>query len=349
VLYKQYFIGDLKDLAKLVRIHYAPLQKLLTCRRANLFHLITVAMILGYLSVATLAQTLDEESNWFKLVKDRDDYYSRFDFTRYSARDVLQAAKIYKQIESTPPADEWEGVYGTQVVVGESELRWRGSHGFVFHHVYHTLSVLDHGTVRADSSSLQLLSLKTVGKTSSPLFTNKLIKVKVGKTHFLVPESRLKDFALRAVGREVTDLHEWHFWWRLDESEVVSDGLPTFPAGYQHFRVLPIESRIVRVGRTRIIPSESTTPKVNYDDIHIHITLADGYKKGIRVGMDFFIPELGEWAEVIKVGRSSSIARIRRDFDLELRVQCWDSERGSGMPFACKKLKAGLTVTTKGF
>ncbi|HEX6279756.1 MAG TPA: hypothetical protein VFZ49_07020 [Pyrinomonadaceae bacterium] len=335
MLYEQHIIGDLKDLATLVRIHLA--------------HLITIGVILGYLSVVTISQTLDEDSNWFKLVKDRDDYYSRFDFTRYSAPDVLNAAKIYKRIESTPPADEWEGVYGTQVAVGESELRWSARHGFVFHHVYHTLSVLDHGTVRADSSSLQLHPLNTTRKTKSPLFTDKLIKVKVGKKHFLVPESRLKDFALRAVGREVTDLHEWHFWQRIDESEVVSEGFPTFPAGYQHFRVLPITSRIIRVGRTQIIPSEYTTQTVNYDGIHIPITLADGYEKGIKVGMDFFIPALGEWAEVIKVERSRSIARIQRDFDLELRVQCRDSERGSGMPHPCKKVKAGLTVTTKGF
>ena len=335
MLYDQHIIDDLKDLATLVRSY--------------LSHLIRVGIVLGYLPVATFAQSLDEDSNWFKLVKDRDDYYSRFDFTRYSAREVLQAAKIYKQIESTPAVDEWEGVYGTQVAVGESELRWSSRHGFVFHHVYHTLAVLDHGTVRADSSSLQLYPLNTTRKTKSPLFTDKLIKVKVGQKHFLVPESRLRDFAVRAVGREITDLHEWHYWWRVDESETVGEGLPIFPAGYQHLRVLPIRSKIVRVGRTRIIPSEYTTQTVNYDDIHIPVTLADGYKKGIRVGMDFFIPELGEWAEVIKVERSRSIARVRRDFDLELQVQCWDSERGSGMPHPCKNLKAGLTVTTKGF
>jgi hypothetical protein len=74
-----------------------------------------------------------------------------------------------------------------------------------------------------------------------------------------------------------------------------------------------------------VIRSKSTTRDVNYDDIHISVTLADGQNKGVKVGMDFFVPDLGEWVEVLRVNRSSSTARIRRDFDLEGREQCRDS------------------------
>ncbi|MEP7149872.1 MAG: hypothetical protein ABI857_13410 [Acidobacteriota bacterium] len=295
----------------------------------------------------TVCQTRDDESNWFKLVKDRDDYYSRFDFTRYSADDVLKAARIYKQIEETTSADEWEGLYSTQVAIGEAELRWRASKGFVFHHVYHTLSSLQYGAVLAEASAVRLIS-PNARQVKSPLFRDRLIKVKFGKKHYLVPQSRLRDFAERAAGREITDfLEEWHFWQRIDEYDLTVEGLPSYPEEYAHLIVSPIKTKILRVGHRRVVPSKSTTDTVNYDDIYVSVALADGYNKGIKAGMDFFVPELGEWIEVRKVTRFRSSGRIRRDFDLEGREQCWDSDKGSGQPFTCKKVVKGLAVVTK--
>ena len=309
------------------------------------FPIITVLWIIG----ANLAfgQVIDNESNWFKLVKGVDDYNSRFDFTRYSKEDILTAAPIFKQIEMTKPTNEWEGVYSTGAAIGQAELRWRSRNGYVFHFVYHTLSNLDYGAVIEDSISVKLNSRRVRKKKRVPLLEDRLMKVQVGKKHYLVPESSLKDFAERAVGREVTSDEEWSYWWRVDETELKSEELPTFPKQYSHLVVAPIKTKILFIGRRKIVPSEATTREVNYDDIFISVTLAGGSANGLRRGMDFFIPHLGEWVEVTKVGKTRSVGRIRRDFSLERQEQCWDSEEGMGNPFPCKKLIKGLGAVTR--
>jgi hypothetical protein len=230
--------------------------------------------------------------------------------------------------------------------VGDTELRWRASQGYVFHYVYHTLSDLRYGPIAGDPMFVRLESRRNQ-KEKSPLFGDRLVKVKIGKKHYLVPESRLKDFAERAVGRETSHHTSWSYWWKVDEDDLEGDGLPVYPAQYAHLILLPIETRILQIGRRTVVPSGSTTETVNYDDIYISVTLADGSNKELKRGMDLFVPELGEWIEVMKVSRRSSVGRIRRDFSLEANEQCWDSEKGTGMPTACKKLVAGLLAVTR--
>ena len=307
--------------------------------------LLTVLLLTG--TVLATAQTLDEDSNWFKLVKDRDDYYSRFDFTRYSTEDVIAAAALYRKIEETTPADEWEGVYSTGIEVGDNELRWRSNQGYVFHYVYHTLGDLQYGRILSEPVFVRLESARTNQKKKSPLFTNRLVKVKIGQRHYLVPESRLKDFAERAVGRETDHDVYWTYWWKKDEDDLNGEGLPVYPKQYAHLILLPIETKILRIGRRTVVPSKSTTESVNYDDIYISVTLAHGANRGLKRGMDLFVPDLGEWIEVVKVSPRGSVGRIRRDFSLEGVEQCWDSEKGLGMPTTCKKLVAGFPAVTR--
>src|SRR6476469_3929029 len=116
------------------------------------YKIVALFSLLFMWSTITSGQDLDEEGNWFKLVRDRDDYTSRFDFTRgYTKADVISAASLYAKIESAQPTNEWEGVYITQIAIGEAELRWRAKEGFVFH--YHTLGSLKYGSVLYSNTS----------------------------------------------------------------------------------------------------------------------------------------------------------------------------------------------------
>lgn len=306
-------------------------------------------VLFSFAAITSNGQKFDDDSNWYKEIGRGDDYHTRFDFTRaYSREDVARAAKMYQVIEATAPIDEWEGVYSTYIALGEAELRWRTNEGFVFYSVYHTLADLEYGGVVNGETFVRLRwEKKGIRKGRSALFADRLLKVKVGNRHYLVPESRLKDFAERSVGRETSDIDGWDWWFKIDENDASAEGLPNFPKQYSHLLVSPIETTIKRVGQRRIIPSEYTTKEVNNDDIFVSITLAHGADRGIKKGMDFFVPGLGEWIEITRVNARNSIGRIRRDFDLNMHEQCWDSANGGGEPLPCKPITAGLSAITR--
>jgi hypothetical protein len=73
-----------------------------------------------------------------------------------------------------------------------------------------------------------------------------------------------------------------------------------------------------------------------------------GKNKNIKIGMNFFVEDLGEWIQITKVFQKSSIGFIRRDFDENKQEQCRDSERGSGQITPCKEIKIGMKAKTKG-
>lgn len=64
--------------------------------------------------------------------------------------------------------------------------------------------------------------------------------------------------------------------------------------------------------------------------------------------MNFFVEDLGEWIEIIKVLQNSSLGFIRRDFNENKQEQCWDSECGSGQLISCKEVKIGMKAKTNG-
>ncbi len=310
-------------------------------------HLLGLTGCLFFLLGVVTGQDVDPDSNWFKEVRGVDDSYSRFDLARYTLKDVGVAKQRYVRIEQQAAEGEWEGVYTTHVGIGTAELRWRSTQGFVFHQVYHTLAALDYGGVTEGVETVRLTSKRSGRRQRSPLFADALVKAKVGKKHYLVPLSRLKDFAERAVGREVSHMEEWHYWWKIDEGDLTVAGPPVLPARYAHLVVPPIQATILRVGRRQVVPSSSTTNEVNYDDIYISVTLAGGNAKGLRPGMDLFVPDLGEWVEIMKVRKFDSLGRIRRDFSLDGQEECWDSEEGTGNPFPCKTITKGLVAFTR--
>ena len=124
-------------------------------------------------------------------------------------------------------------------------------------------------------------------------------------------------------------------------------GLPVVPEKYKHLIRLPIETQIINFSERKIIPNEQSTEEYNFDDIHYSVTLGAGKNKGLKVGMNFYVEDLGEWIEITKVAQKTSDGFIRRDFDENRKEQCRDSEGGSGQLIPCKEIKTGMKAKTK--
>ncbi len=298
------------------------------------------------LSLVAFGQEIDPNGNWYKEIKGVDDYYSHYDFKQYSISDVVNAKRQFELIRKNRGNNEWEGIYQAGTILGTAELEWNTEGGFIYHYVYHTLARLDFGKIRNKLDSVTLISLSTSKKKS--YFSTKLVKVKFLNGHYLVPEKRLKDFAERAVGLS-TDLEDWRYYlYKPNEPKVSGKRqlLPKLPNKYKHLLQLPIKTKIIEVGRRIIHKDTFDDGTVNYEEIHCFVTLGKGKSEKIRKGMNFFVKDLGEWIEVVKVLPKSSVGKIRRGF-YNKKEACYNMELGQGLTIPCKMPKSGMKVETK--
>ena len=304
--------------------------------------------ILFFLAGVSLGQTLDEDTNWFKEIGRSDDFCTRFDFARYSIDDVLKAKRRYLEVNGSTRGDQWHGVYrGGAEAVGSVELHWNDRFGYVYFYVYHTLASLDHGSVVEDAESVRMVSEKSAGFPKRFDSKRKLIKVLYGERRFLVPEDRLPDFLDRAAGLSTSILDYDYYWEKSDLDSPKHFGTPVVPEKYRTMVRRPIETTILRIGKRKIRRDVFDDGTVNYEEAHHYVYLQAGIRQGVKVGMNFFVDELGEWIEIVETDTDGSVGRIRRDFDKNKNEQCRDSEVGQGDLVACVAVKAGMTARTK--
>lgn len=308
--------------------------------------LLTIALVFSSFQ-CLIGQTIDPESNWSKEVHGVDYFLSRFDLRKYTIGDVEKAKSRFLLIEKQKPLNEWEGAYRIGTGVGAAELVWSGSEGFVYTYIYHTLAGLDYGTASDSGSSIRLQSQRSHNPAYSPLFSNDLVKVRFGARHYLVPNVRLGDFASRAVGLS-PDLEDWAYYWeKLDDSEKNVSGLPIFPRRYANLVQKPITTKILRVGKSRIHQDKLDDGTINFQEVFIPVTLSGGSNKRIRKGMNFYVDNLGEWVEIMRVDSNRSYGRIRRGLDNENHILCLNSEHGQGDIITCKPIRIGMSARTK--
>lgn len=296
-------------------------------------------------------QEIVEDENWLKGLGTEADYLPSlsYPFTTFTTEDLTQGKRRLKSVRQFAPKNKWEGTYYSNTAIGDSKLLWSAEGGFFNFYFYHYLKRFSYGTVTDSPTFVVFVSEKPLIANSSKKQAAKrtLIKVKFGEKHFLVPENRLQDFCDRAAGLS-TDLQDFYYYWTKEEDmrkEVF--GLPILPPEYKHLLRHPIESKIISIGKKKIIPNKQSTKEYNFDDIHYPITLNAGKNKNIKIKMNFFVEDLGEWIEITKVSQTKSIGFIRRDFDQKGQEQCWDSEGGSGQLIACKEIKIGMISKTK--
>lgn len=312
----------------------------------NLSRIYLIVILLLALGVGANGQEFDEESNWYKEIGRDDDYYTRFDFNRYTKADVLNAKQRYKTISSNITKGDWYGIYSSGVEIGSNELHWNPFGGFVYFYVYHTLGSLDYGSIVEDADSLVMHSEKTDQKSSQKYLKNRLIKVVFGEARFLVPEKRLSDFLERAAGLS-TSISDYGYYWQKDvEKEPKLFGVPIVPEKYRKLVRSPIKSKITGIGRRVVHQNKFDDGTVNYEEVYRYLTLHAGSKQGLRVGMNLYADQLGEWVEVTDVRANGSTGRIRRGFH-DGKEECLDEELGQGMQIPCKQVKVGAHVRTK--
>jgi len=293
-------------------------------------------------------QEIDFEGNWYRDIKGHDDFYTRYDFKFYTKDDVVKAKKRFDLIKQFPPKDEWEGIYANNVEIGEARLHWSSVGGYVYYSVYHTLRQLDFGSAFVNADSVKLVSEKSPAVKRKSIFSTNLIKIKFGDRHYLVPENRLQDFADRAVGLSTSIGDFGYYLQKPAEYEKKVFGLPVLPEKYKKFLRLPINTEIIRIGKRQLHREKfGNDAALVSEEIYRFVTLGAGKSKNVKVGMNFFADELGEWIEITKVSLNSSIGRIKRSLDENKREECRDAEGGQGQMITCKEIKIAMKAKTK--
>lgn len=307
--------------------------------------------ILLLLSISTFSFGQDsvEDENWLKGFYTEADSLptlTYWDFNRFKLADLPQAKKRLISVRQYTPQNEWEGIYYSNTGIGASRFIWNEKGGFLKFYFYHTLKSLSFGKAKDFAGFVELEDEKPSIPQNKRKFN--LIKVKIGEKHFLVPENRLKDFCEQAAGLSERYYDFEYYWIRFADWHNEDVGLPTLPSAYKKYLRQPLEAKIIRVGKRKIIPNEQSTKEYNFDDIHYSVTLNVGKNKNLKKQMNFYIGDLGEWVQIEKVFQTTSIGFIRRDFDEKNKEQCRDSEGGMGQLIPCKEIKIGLTAKTKG-
>ncbi|HEY0049206.1 MAG TPA: hypothetical protein VGB68_07975 [Pyrinomonadaceae bacterium] len=317
----------------------------------------TLRLLLVFLSISGIcsAQEFTEEENWIREIAGeycRGYRFLAYRFETFTKQDVIKAKEKLKSIKQFAPESEWEGVYFGNVALGDNGLLWSAEGGFLKFYCYHELGRLDYGKVSESPGFVEIISEKPAASTPDQKpngkTENKLIKVKFGESHYLVPENSLQHFTTRAAGLGTSsDNYADFYWLKREDFEKKVFGLPVLPKEYKHLLRFPVETRIISVGKRQIIRNKQSTEEYNFDDIHYPVTLDAGKNRNIKPGMNFYVDDLGEWVEITGVFQKSSIGRIRRDFDENKNEQCRNGELGGGDIISCKKIKFGMKAKTK--
>lgn len=272
------------------------------------------------------------------------------EYNNFTKEDVIKGNKILSLIKHSSPKDEWEGSYSSNHDgLGEELLFWNLENGFVKYYFYHSLKNLSFGSAKNNEDSIVLTyeKLPRPSKNKS-LFSSTLVKVKFNNKHYLITESNLKSFLEDIAGVFPRNASPYYYslWIKMDDFEKEASGEPQIPAKYKYLLRSPIETKIIKVGKRNIHQEKLEDGTVTNEEIYYFVTLSDGKNKRIKVGMEFFVEDLGEWVEIIKVTQNSSIGKIKRSYYDKIE-ECWDDRGGSGTPFPCKNFKNKMTAKTK--
>lgn len=315
----------------------------------NMRHLILIAITCLVASSVVMGQVLEEPSDWRKETGRESDFYSRFDFRRYSIKDVENAKSKYLSIVSKVTRDEWSGTYTRGTMLGYSELVWNETDGFVYAYTYHTLGHLDYGRVKFAGNSISFISQKAVHLTQSNF--EEYVRVRFGERHLLVGKRKLADFAKLAVGREVaasrdTEAEGSFFWEMVGEEEKSIGETPEFPAEFQQLVLKPLTTTLVSVGKMRVKKEISKQWGTTSIDHLVDLRLSIGSGNGVRRGMRFWIDELEEWVDIVSVSKNWSLALLSRAV-IDGKEHCDRFVDGNYSVFPCRTATPGMNARTR--
>lgn len=298
-------------------------------------------------------QFLDNWLRAYNIYYTGDGIYHRFD--QYSKEDIKKIREKLELFKASKGADEWEGRYspGGYDPTGISYLQLNFNVGFVDLYVdtcNPELRSVNYGKIKNSADIIQTVPefVENSPRKSSPV---RYVKVKWGESHYLVEESALLAFAEKAVGLYVEpedasdkDFQKWSNYWTDADLEKSSVGLPVFPNAYKKFQRLPIEGRIISVGK-RTIEKEKDFGDIFYnaDAAYYAITINAGKDKGVKNSMIFETPGADTPILITQVNQNTAIGLIHRDIDEKKRDACFDENMKKT---ACPKIKVASKTKT---
>lgn len=304
----------------------------------NFFIAIFVLLILSF---TVFAQT-DEDKNWLSNIYAPylPGDFIFYEYEHYTKEDVAKAKEKLNLIEKSSPKDEWDGTYSDNSGIGIGLIVWNSNGGFINFRYYHWLETLDYGKISASNDVVNLISEKpSLGRLSRSA-PKRLIKVKHGERHYLVPESYIKEFCEEAVGLRAGIADVSNYWTKQGDYEKPVFGMPIVPAKYKNFIRQPIEAKIIKTGERKMVNDYG-------EEIHYYVTINIGKNKLIEPEMDVYSADLGEWIELKTVFKNISVGIIRRRWGEDKHEECWDGRKGSGENILCKEIKVGMKVFAK--
>lgn len=309
-----------------------------------------IFLILISLTGITYSQKITESENWLKGFNTEADYLPTLAYwsNKFTRSDIDNGKKRLELVRQFSPTNEWEGLYYSNTGLGDSKLLWNAEGGYFQFFFYHELKNLNYGRINDATDFFEMISDNPpfVHKNKKQTAADRIIKIKVGDSHFLVPENRLQEFCESAAGLN-DNADFFYYWTKEDDMSKDASELPILSANYAHFLRYPIEVRIVHIGKRKIIPSEFSTKEFNHDDIHYPIILSAGKDEKIKVGMNFFVEDLKEWIQITTVTQKNSVGFIKRDFDENNQEKCWDGRGGFGQIIPCEGIKTGMKARTR--
>ncbi len=300
----------------------------------------------------------EETQNWLQQYNGYSDsrLFHRYDL--YSKQDIASAKEKLALLFKDQTESEWEGIYhGIGSEVGFSQLRWSGKNGFLYFYIYTCLPELRQLNFGKVLDSLETVKFIPEYSENSPRKDSKaerLVKVRWGKRNYLVEEDSLEVFYEKAVGiyvdpNNLTENDEyitpkWTNFWVKNDGENEPAGLPVLPKGYEKYKRLPIQSKIISVGK-RTTEEGKTLGGINYGEGSFReVAIGAGRNDGVKAGMTFEIPKIAELITIIKAEDNAAVGLIHRDIDESRKDSCYGE---NFKPIACPKISVGLKVQTQ--
>ncbi|MCD9188887.1 MAG: hypothetical protein LUM44_20885 [Pyrinomonadaceae bacterium] len=305
-----------------------------------------VFLLVLFTSIFCFAQTEEPEQpeeNWLKEYKIYNMDFINFRYDLYSKGDLKRFREMLDQFKSVKSNDKWDGTYIDGQEVGFTTFTWNTEVGFVDFYVYTCypeLRVLNYGRVENTPSYIQIY--RENSKPYEGINSKKYIKVKWGEAQFLVEEPSLSAFAEKAVGiyvepeeTENGDNHKWYKYLSRGMKEDKLNGLPEFPGEYKHLKRLPVQAKIISVGKRKLV-KDFEDPLSSEQSAVYEIRLDSGEKAGIRKGLKLYIEKTGEEVKIISVGQNNAIGKLVRNIDEDGKDSCVD---GNYRKTLCQKIK----------
>jgi hypothetical protein len=312
----------------------------------------------------TSAQELGESAegqNWlrqYKVYGGESRLFHRFDL--YSKQDIEIAKLKLTSLVKSKDNNEWEGIYhGIGSEVGFTQLRWNRENGFLYFEIYTCLPELrqlNFGKVVDSPETVKFIPEYSEDSPRKKTKADTLVKVSWGKRRYLVEESSLESFYEKVVGiyvdpnNDLTENDEYitpkwfNFWVNNDVYENLPAALPSLPKGYEKYKRLPIQSKIISVG-SRTIEEGKTLGGTSYgESSFLEVTIGVGRNNGVKVGMTFEIPKVVELITITQVENNKAVGLIQRNINESKKDSC-HGENYKDIP--CPKISVGLKVQTQ--